>query len=1041
LIVRLTPAAAASGGGARASGRIGLPSLEAAARAAGVVELSPRFRGGERLASLGPTLSEFWVARLAPNVDADQALARLATLQGVARVQRIALVPVVAVPNDSLWPAAAHLYQPSRADVHAPEAWDITKGDSRVVIAILDTGILPYHPDISADSGPSDRLWKNVRERDGAPGVDDDANGFVDDVWGWDFIDVPEEAAAPGEDGPDEDGDPTDLPSHGTAVAGIAGAIPDNAIGVTGLGWDVRLMALRVGFSAVTYLPGIVDQSAVAEAIVYATLMGAQVINCSFASVPDDVLDAAVDAAVAGGVIVVAAAGNNGTPHHTADRDDVITATATDRLDRVAGFANLGAYVDFAAPGLGLPTTIVVRSGTDSIGLRQPGYSPEANGTSFSAPQASAAAALLQSDRMARGLRLLHPYEMRMRLVEAADDISARNPTLTGYGSGRLNVERALTYVGSVAVPCGSATVGPPAVLETWSGAKRIAHATASGQLLIVNAAGDTVALAALAGNATSGVTVGDSGDDSGPALFVSTVQGVESFTGAGRPRAGWPRAAVPSDAGPAVADLDGDGAEEIVFGDNLGIVQVWRMDGSDFPGFPRMVPSAERPVIALADLDQAPGAEIIAGVREGAVHALRHDGTPLPGWPVMHPTTLHSVAVGHGASFEPRVFVAGRDELTGFDAGGVRRVSRFVVDEILQDLALADLDGDGRDDVVLGHLESVTVRGFDGALLPGWPQIVPGFLRGPCVVGPLEAGGAQAILVPVTRQAGGGDFVALRAGGTPISGYPKAGGSGAFAGIAQLDADAASEIAVGAGASSMLFMYEAAAGSWNPDVTWPTARGNDARTSDRLAVAKPILDDVPPLPVQDLAAVPLEGGVALRWTAASDVGPRPLASAYVVSASREPLDESNIDQATRRWRVEAPAGTAVRFDAVGLEPGAHHWLAVTAEDVPGNSSSISNVIEVDVGAIEGVWLSTARQPTAAPVVFRWYAAGGNEPTLRIHDALGRLTRSLRTGSGVQGEIHWDGRDEGSRPVPAGLYFGVLDNGRERSVARVVLLR
>jgi subtilisin family serine protease len=95
----------------------------------------------------------------------------------------------MAAPNDSLYPTSYWYRQPSRRDIHAEEAWNLTTGDTSIVVAIADSGVLPYHPDLGGTTlGLSGQIWTNWAERGGLAGVDDDANGYVDDVHGWDFV-------------------------------------------------------------------------------------------------------------------------------------------------------------------------------------------------------------------------------------------------------------------------------------------------------------------------------------------------------------------------------------------------------------------------------------------------------------------------------------------------------------------------------------------------------------------------------------------------------------------------------------------------------------------------------------------------------------------------------------------------------------------------------------------------------------------------------------------------------------------------------------
>ncbi len=224
------------------------------------------------------------------------------------------------------------------ADIDVTQAWDVTTGSSDVVVAIVDTGIDFSHPDLQ------DNLWVNPGESgDGREndGIDNDGNGYVDDVFGYDFL--------------RDDSDPSDSNSHGTHVAGTVAAVGNNGIGVTGVCWSSRIMALR--FLGPT---GNGPTSAAVEAIYYAIDNGAKIINNSWGGRAFSAsLAIAVGAADDAGVLFVAAAGNGGdnideTPHYPASyiRDNVISVAATTSEDILAGFSGFGrTSVDLSAPG------------------------------------------------------------------------------------------------------------------------------------------------------------------------------------------------------------------------------------------------------------------------------------------------------------------------------------------------------------------------------------------------------------------------------------------------------------------------------------------------------------------------------------------------------------------------------------------------------------------------------------------------------------------------------------------------------------------
>ena len=270
--------------------------------------------------------------------------------------------------------------------IHAPRAWEKTQGDEHVVVAVVDSGIDWTHPALL------DRIWTNPGEIPDN-GLDDDDNGYIDDVHGWDFI--------------DQDADSlqgSKAQAHGTHVAGVIAARIDDS-GISGVAPRVKLMDLRV-LDGAKRLKGSED---LIQAIRYAVENGAKVINLSIQlDAPASAsLKQAVAEAVGKGVTLVAAAGNNfNRVQAPANLEDVIAVAATDSDDRLAYFSSYGPEVEVAAPGVEIATT------TPGGGFGQ------VSGTSFAAAHVSGTVALLVS---------LNPNlpvsQIRQRLGQSAHDI------------------------------------------------------------------------------------------------------------------------------------------------------------------------------------------------------------------------------------------------------------------------------------------------------------------------------------------------------------------------------------------------------------------------------------------------------------------------------------------------------------------------------------------------------------------------------------------------------------------------------------------
>ncbi|MCZ7638838.1 MAG: S8 family serine peptidase [Verrucomicrobia bacterium] len=229
------------------------------------------------------------------------------------------------------------------ADIDAPEAWDLQSRAPNVVVALIDSGIWRTHEDLAAN------LWVNPGETPGN-NLDDDGNGYVDDVYG---VNVTTGTGAIG-----------DSAGHGTHLAGILGAVTDNGKGVAGVAWQVQIMTCRFLDSA--------GQGAISDAVAcidYARLMGAHVINASWVTTePSTALELAVASAREAGMVFVAGAGNDGQDNDRAPfyppnlpLDNVIAVAATDAQDRLWSRSNFGAAnVDLAAPGVNIHSTFFI---------------------------------------------------------------------------------------------------------------------------------------------------------------------------------------------------------------------------------------------------------------------------------------------------------------------------------------------------------------------------------------------------------------------------------------------------------------------------------------------------------------------------------------------------------------------------------------------------------------------------------------------------------------------------------------------------------
>ncbi|MFA4871777.1 MAG: S8 family peptidase [Patescibacteria group bacterium] len=335
------------------------------------------------------------------------------------------------IPSDPLYSQQNYLYQ-----INVEKAWDTAQGNG-VVVAVLDSGVDINHPDLKFN------IWKNPGEIPD-DGLDNDKNGYVDDINGWDFV-----ANTPDPRPKFEPGYNSDGINHGTAIAGIIAAVGNNGKGISGVAFNAKIMPIRILSSN-----GEGEMSNLITAIKYAVNNGADIINLSlvgydYSEESFKIIEWAKDKSV----LIVVAAGNaesssggidlNKTPSYPAcygnksDNQLLLVATSVDANEVKSKFANYGACVDVAAPGENLFSLAFFDS---DKGEFNDYYSYNWSGTSLSTALVSGAAALVKSKDRAAG-----PQKIISAIINNTDNIDEKNSGLAGtIGSGRLNVAKAV---------------------------------------------------------------------------------------------------------------------------------------------------------------------------------------------------------------------------------------------------------------------------------------------------------------------------------------------------------------------------------------------------------------------------------------------------------------------------------------------------------------------------------------------------------------------------------------------------------------------
>jgi len=345
--------------------------------------------------------------RLDTAVSVTDAMARLQGLDGIEYVEPDFVVRADAIPNDEYYE-----YLWGMENARAPQAWDTRTDGSGVVVAVIDTGVAWDHPDLQ------NQIWINPGEGPNVDGIDNDGNGIVDDIVGFDYYDY--------------DIYPYDEQGHGTHCAGTIGAEGNNGFGVAGVSWNAQIMIMR-------FLgpDGGGQTSDAIYCIQYAAFMGAKISNNSWGGGGfSQALEDALAYARSQGHLAICAAGNESNnndqnPSFPASigLDNVLSVAAIDLNDNIADFSNFGrTSVDIAAPGVDILSTI-------------PGGFDFLSGTSMATPHVSGLAALVWSH---------HPdwtyTQVRNAILNTARPIAALNG-LCATG-GTIDAAAALDYAG-----------------------------------------------------------------------------------------------------------------------------------------------------------------------------------------------------------------------------------------------------------------------------------------------------------------------------------------------------------------------------------------------------------------------------------------------------------------------------------------------------------------------------------------------------------------------------------------------------------------
>lgn len=325
-------------------------------------------------------------------------------------------------------------------DIDAPEMWDLTTGNSNTIVGVIDTGIDYEHPDLTAN------LWINPGETAG-DGIDNDFNGLVDDIHGWDFA--------------NDDNDPMDGDGHGTHCSGTIGGVGNNGAGVAGVNWVVRLMALKFLSD-----DGFGSTSDATDAVTYGTAMGVDLTSNSWGGGGySDTLRLAIAEAYSNGIPFIAAAGNAASDNDQTENypsnyqvENIVAVAAYDRNGNLASFSSYGATtVDVGAPGVDIYSS-VAGGGYDNY-----------SGTSMATPHVAGLVAMMLGVNPG-----LSPEDVLSFLVATADPMPALNGKTVANGG--INAFAAIQAVSGAAIILTDTSVQDDGLGETLGNGDTIAN-------------------------------------------------------------------------------------------------------------------------------------------------------------------------------------------------------------------------------------------------------------------------------------------------------------------------------------------------------------------------------------------------------------------------------------------------------------------------------------------------------------------------------------------------------------------------------------
>jgi subtilisin family serine protease len=960
------------------------------------------------------------------------------------------------VPND---PMVTQQY--AHALIQSFEAWDYTLGSFDVKIGITDSGVKWNHPDLRAN------IWINPAE---APGmtIDWDAGTIsggdgqdageggnkCDDLVGWDFY--------------NNDNNPIQTYAandHGTHVAGIAGAVGHNEIGVVGTSPIVSIISCK-GSSNVSPSTGIAFAY---DQIKYSAEVGADIINASWGSpgsgaYPNSIVNYATNL----GALVVTAAGNENMEHNAsyqdypADCDNVLCVASTGQNDVKSSFSDYGAPIDVCAPGDGILSTIIAGNGYDAY-----------DGTSMASPVAAGVAALVKS---------LHPdmtpLQLRQRMIDTADYIYDVNPdyeTPPMLGSGRINSFAATMYdkIPNITIEGtdldeysgdGDGIANPGETIELKVALNNYMDFHTGLAWLCANDLETTLSCnypgvtilqdSASYGTLTAGSTIWNNAEPfrfetvaslpSEPIPFELTVTAnpdaeypynkVISFNvELSLVQNGWPfDVGGSSTSSPVLYNLDAEPDLEIVFGDQGGYIHALKHDGeTELPGFPIQTGCAVVGSLAMSDVDRDGLKDFAASLQNNDIMLFNQNGTEL--WRVPAGGTLRAgpVIASLEMNDERQVITATQTgNLIVLDANG-EDYPNFPVNvggACLGPVAIADLNCDGTHEILLATLNGnlIAINSSTGESMAGFPVTMQGGSMNPLTIANLDADPQPEIIVTTSTA---GYVLAYNHDGSVLFEKNVGGQIKTGAVVADINDDGSQEIIV-IGASGMINVL--------------TTSGYDLAgtpiTTDQAVECTPTIayfdnDGQAGIIFGDtdgmLHSIRLDGSESANF-------PINITGNIKVSASLEDIDRDG------DFDIVIPNDAGffaidVKRPAQSLEwpcfMGHYNRSGNIFQPVPNPDNPVPELTT----ALKGNYPNPFNPTTD----IKFELAEGAQTSIAIFNQKGQLVKTLVDSSLPAGkhQTQWHGKDDNRLPVSSGVYFYRMRSGKFSSTRKMVLMK